>query len=136
MRWRTLFVIGWLGLAPLAATADYPDWAALAEVEVIEVVSVDVDGDVRTTAVWFVLLDGEPYLRTSDSSWLENLRREPNFGLVIEEREYTARAEEIPGDELVARVDAASREKYGWQDRFVRVFRTRTPDILKLSPVP
>jgi hypothetical protein len=136
MRWRTLFVIGWLGLAPLAATADYPDWAALAEVEVIEVVSVDVDGDVRTTAVWFVLLDGEPYLRTSDSSWLENLRREPNFGLVIEEREYTARAEEISGDELVARVDAASREKYGWQDRFVRVFRTRTPDILKLSPVP
>jgi len=136
MRWRTLFVIGWLGLAPLAATADYPDWAALAEVEVIEVVSVDADGDVRTTPVWFVLLDGEPYLRTSGSSWLENLRREPNFGLVIEEQEYTARAEEVSGEEIVARVDAASGEKYGWQECFIHVFRTRTPDILKLSPVP
>lgn len=140
MRWETLFVIpfiiGWLGFVPLSASAEYPDWTALSEVGVIEVMTLDADGDVRTTPVWFVLLDGEPYLRTSGSTWLENLRRTPNFRLVIEEREYQARAEEVPGEEIVARVDAASLEKYGWQERLIHVFRLSPPDILKLVPVP
>ncbi len=59
------------------AAPDHPDWEALADVEVIEVLTHDEDGDLRETKVWFVLLDGEPYLRTSGSRWLENLRRDP-----------------------------------------------------------
>lgn len=116
------------------AGADYPDWQALADVEVIEVVTRDADGSERASKVWFVLVDGAPYLRTSRSRWLENLRRDPDLGLRIEGREYTARAEEVQGDEIVDRVDAASRDKYGWQERAIHPFRLRKPDILKLSP--
>ena len=132
-----------LGVAVLAAAglsaparADYPDWQALADVEVIEVVTRDADGAERATKVWFVLVEGEPYLRTQRSTWLDNLRRDPDLGLRIEGREYEARAEEIPGDAIVERVDAASRDKYGWEERLIHPFRMRKPDILKLSPRP
>ena len=116
------------------ASAEYPDWQALADVDVIEVLSHDADGDLRETKVWFVLVDGEPYLRTNGSRWLANLRRDPQLELRIEDRVYEARAEEIAGDEILQRVDAASREKYGWQERFIHVFRMATPEIVKLSP--
>jgi hypothetical protein len=116
------------------AWAEYPDWASLADVQVIEVVTRDADGDLRETKVWFVLVDGAPYLRTSRSRWLENLRRDPDLVLRIEGREYEARAEAIPGDEIVEQVDRATREKYGWQERAIHVFRIRKPDILRLSP--
>jgi hypothetical protein len=123
-----------LCLAAGAASAEYPDWQALADVDVIEVLSHDADGDLRETKVWFVLVDGEPYLRTNGSRWLANLRRDPQLELRIEDRVYEARAEEIAGDEILQRVDAASREKYGWQERFIHVFRMARPEIVKLSP--
>ena len=116
------------------ALAEYPDWASVADVKVIEVVTRDADGDLRETKVWFVLVDGVAYLRTSRSRWLENLRRDSDLVLRIEEREYEARAEEVPGDEIVEQVDRASREKYGWQERTIHIFRMRKPDILRLSP--
>jgi hypothetical protein len=126
-----------LALALLAlatpAWAEAPDWESLADVKVIEVVTRDADGDLRETKVWFVLLDGVPYLRTSRSRWLENLRRDPDCALRIGGREYAVRAEEIPGDEIVERVDRASAEKYGWQERTIHVFRLRKPDILRVE---
>jgi hypothetical protein len=121
-------------LLAVPARAEYPDWASLANVEVIEVVTQDADGDLRETKVWFVLVDDVTYLRTSRSRWLENLRRAPNLVLRIEGREYAARAEEIQGDEIVEQIDRATREKYGWQERAIRIFRIRKPDILRLSP--
>jgi hypothetical protein len=132
-------VLPWLlALAPLLlaapAPADSPDWESLAAVKVIEVVTKDADGDLRETKVWFVLVDGVPYLRTQGSRWLENLRRDPNLVLRIEGREYGARAEEIPGDEIVETVDRASVEKYGWQEQMIHPFRMRKPEILRLSP--
>ncbi len=127
-----------LALAPLLvaapARADAPDWESLADVKVIEVVTRDADGDLRETKVWFVLVDGASYLRTNGSRWLENLRRDPNLVLRIEGREYEARAEEIPGDEIVEKVDRATLEKYGWQERMIHPFRMGKPDILRLSP--
>jgi hypothetical protein len=123
-----------LALPPVPAAADQPDWESLADVRVIEVVTHDADGDLRETRVWFVLLDGEAYLRTSRSRWLENLRRNPELVLRIEGRDYEARAEEVEGDEIVERVDAASREKYGWQEAIIHPFRMRKPDILRIRP--
>jgi hypothetical protein len=122
----------WLVAAP--SRADYPDWESVAHVKVIEVVTRDADGDLRETKVWFVLVDGAPYLRTQGSRWLANLRRDPNLVLRIEGREYEARAEEIPGDEIVEQVDRATLEKYGWQERMIHPFRMRKPEILRLSP--
>ncbi len=120
--------------APSRAGAEYPDWEELAAVPVIEVLTRDPDGALRETSVWFVLVEGVPHLRTSGSRWLENLRRDPQLGLRIEGREYEARAEAVPGDAIVEQVDRATREKYGWQERAIHLFRLRTPDILRLSP--
>jgi hypothetical protein len=121
-------------MAATGAAADYPDWKALADVKVIEVLTRDEDGDLRETKVWFVEVEGEIYLRTSRSRWLGNLRRDPNLMLRIQGREYPAQAEEIPGDEIVTKVDDATREKYGWQEALIHIFRLRRPDILRLSP--
>jgi hypothetical protein len=127
-----------LALAPLLVAAptraDYPDWEGLADVKVIEVVTRDTDGDLRETKAWFVLVDGAPYLRTQGSRWLENLRRDSNLVLRIDGREYEARAEEIPGDEIVEQVDRATLEKYGWQERMIHPFRMGKPEILRLLP--
>jgi hypothetical protein len=116
------------------ALAEYPDWESVADVGVIEVVTVDPDGDTRETPVWFVMIEGAPYLRTSESRWLENLRRDPNLVLRIEDRDYEARVEEVSGEEMVEAVDRASREKYGWQEAVIHVFRMSTPAILRIHP--
>jgi hypothetical protein len=62
-------------LSALPASAEYPDWDSVANVSVIEVITRDADGDLRESKVWFVLLEGVPYLRTNRSRWLDNLRR-------------------------------------------------------------
>lgn len=121
-------------LLPVFAQAQQPDWEGLAAVPVIEIITSDANGDLRETKVWFVLIDGQPYLRTNASRWLENLRRDPDCVLRIEGREYPARAEEVPGDAMVEAVDRASREKYGWQERMIHVFRMRTPQIIHIHP--
>ena len=116
------------------AGADYPDWESVAEVSTIEILTHDEDGDLRETTIWFVLLGGEPHLRTADSRWLQNIRRDPNVGFRIEGQEYEAAAREVTSDEMIEKVNQALREKYGWGDRFVRPLRYRNPRILRVSP--
>ena len=58
-----------------------PDWMELAAPDVVRVVTVDPDGDVRVTKVWIVAHAGSAWLRTSDSRWLANLRRDPSLEL-------------------------------------------------------
>lgn len=138
MRSRKVLVLALLlfapGLAPGLAAAGYPDWQAVADVGVIEVLTVDEDGDAREAKVWFVLVDGKPYLRTNGSRWLENLRRDPNLGLLIEDEVYEARAVEVEGDEILEQVDAASSEKYGWQESIIHPFRMKKPEVLLIMP--
>jgi len=129
-----LFALLIFATAP--AMADYPDWDSVADVKIIKVVTIDEDGDERVAKVWFVLVEGVPYLRTNRSRWLDNLRRDPTLGLRIEDREYEATAEEIHGDAIVEVVDEASAAKYGWQESLIHPFRMLKPDILKLGPLP
>jgi len=117
-----------------AAWSEYPDWNDYADVNVIEVITQDEGGDKRETKVWFVLLGGEPYLRTSGSRWLANLRRDPDFKVRIEGNLYEAQAEEIEGEAIAEKVDIASKRKYGLSDRLIGLFRSRKPDILRISP--
>ena len=132
----------WFALVSFAALSspatgnedDYPNWNAYVDVSVIELITDDADGDVRKTKVWFVLLGGEPYLMTSNSRWLKNLRRDPNLKLVIEGKEYKAQAEEISGDALREKVDIASQRKYGFQESLIRLFSFRQSQILRLMP--
>jgi hypothetical protein len=124
-----------VALASLAtgAAAEELDWEKYADVKVIDVVTVDPDGDLRKTPVWFVLLEGAAYLRTSRSRWLENIRRDPKVVIRIKDEEFPLLAHAVEGEEIIQRVDTASREKYGWQEAMIHVFRFRTPDILRLS---
>ena len=129
-----LGLLFWFSLASSPAYSDYPNWNDYADVDVIEVLTEDEDGKVRETKVWFVLLGGDAYLRTSGSRWLDNLRRDPNLSLRIEGTLYQARAEEIWGDVIVEKVDIASQRKYGFSDRLIGLFRFRKPDVLRLYP--
>ena len=110
------------------------DWSKVGDVDVIEIVTTDEDGDLRVTNVWFVVVDGVGYLRTNHSRWLENLRRDPDVRIRIEGIEYPQRAHEVTDAEVIARVEAASRVKYGFQDRVVHAFRTSHPQVIELSP--
>src|SRR5262245_18651019 len=65
-------------LFAVSVRAAEPDWKALADEDTIEIVTHDADGDVRETPVWVGVLDGVPYVRTTESRWLANIGRDPN----------------------------------------------------------
>lgn len=130
-----LYLIAFFTLVSTAATvyADELDWEEVEDVRVIEIITVDEDGDDRKTKVWFVRIDGVPYLRTNDSRWLENIRRDPGVLIRIDGSEYVQLAHEVTTPELIEQVDTASRAKYGWQEAVIHVFRISDPEILRLS---
>ena len=122
-----------LALTAPTAYADELDWEDVRDVRVIEIITMDEDGDDRETKVWFARVDGSTYLRTNDSRWLENIRRDPGVQIRIDEIEYVHLAHEVTPPELFEQVDAASRTKYGWQEAIIHPFRIGDPEILKLS---
>jgi len=132
--WTGVFVAILVFAGPNPARAEFPDWNRFAEVQTIDVLTLDEDGELRQTPVWFVLLYSEPYLRTNDSRWLANLRRAPNLQLRIKGTVYEAQAEEIPGREILEKVDIASRRKYGLQERLIHLFRISSPQVIRLFP--
>jgi len=94
--------------------------------------ALDSDGDGRETKLWIVMIDGEAYLRTNDSRWLANLRRMPLATLRVDDELYPVVGQIMSDPELVEHVDRASREKYGWQEKFIHVFRMNEPTIVRL----
>ena len=133
-RWQRVLVALLILAGGTAAEAEFPDWNQFADVQVIEVLTYDEDGELRETPVWFVLLSAEAYLRTSNSRWLENLRRDPNLRLRIEGVIYEAQAEEIPDEGLLGKIDIASSRKYGLQEQVINLFRMSPPQILRIFP--
>ncbi len=63
-----LAVLGFAAPAAADSPHPYPDWETLADVGVIEVLTHDEDGDLRESKAWFVTVEGEVYLRTSESA--------------------------------------------------------------------
>jgi hypothetical protein len=128
-----------LAIAFLAAGAraasKIPDWEALKDVGQIEVVTHDEDGDERETTIWFVTVDGEGFIRTGDSTWGENIQRNPADVLLrIEDVEYPMQAEFIESSSLRERVVKAFRDKYGWVDSVVEIMRDAHPLIMHMLP--
>jgi hypothetical protein len=109
-------------LFAVSVRAAEPDWKSLAEEDTIEIVTHDEDGDVRETTVWVGVLDGVPYVRTTESRWLENIGRDPNVLVRVAGAEYPLRADAIVDTELRARVDAVFRAKYGFMDKMLGWF--------------
>ena len=108
------------------------DWDAHSAVGVIEILTHDSDGDLRQTKVWFVRVDEQTYLRTSNSRWLANIRRDPQATVRVEGVDYPQLAELVEDPATWQAVEDASNQKYGFQNRFIRTFRIRQPDILRL----
>ena len=117
-----LYTIGLL-VGGLVIAAMLVDEGELATLE-----SVSPDGRHWETQVWLVELDGVPHLRahSTDTEWLERVRRHPELKLVREkgEKESDAWQAEINGSDpdLRARVNRAMAEKYGTADRILTWF--------------
>lgn len=110
------------------------DWDAHSDVGVIEILTRDPDGELRQTKVWFVRIAGHTYLRTSNSRWLHNIRRDPRVTVRVEGADYPQLAEVVEEPETWQAVEDASNDKYGLQNRFIRLFRMRRPEVLRLLP--
>lgn len=113
--------------------AELPDWQQVAEVDTVQVLTENEDGAVRNTRVWLAVVDGQGYIRTGGSSWGENVERDPDVRVRIEGTEYALHALFVEDDELRERIVAAFREKYGFSDALVGLFRGARPKIMRLT---
>ena len=118
----------------LAVEATPPDWNALSAVETIEILSENPDGSAQETTVWLVVLDGEGYIRTGNTSWYPNLQRKPEIAVRILDKEYAVTAQPVPDPAQIERVEAVFNQKYGWSDTIRGWIFRGTPNIVKLVP--
>ncbi len=100
--------------APLAS--EPVDWGAVDERWSVHLVTLDPDGDTRVTRVWLAVVDGAGTVRTNHSRWARNLQRDPSLRLRVLGIDYPLRVEFVDDTDATAAIDAAFREKYGWQD--------------------
>ena len=127
-------LVALLALSTSAAMADEVDWEAANAHGVIQLVTVDPDGDVRETSVWLAVVGDRGYVRTNDSRWFQNIERDSELLLRIDDTDIPIRAEPQTDLALWERVDDAFREKYGWQVRMLEFFGADGGDnMLKLS---
>lgn len=130
------FVLG-LALAGPALAAP-PDWAGWAELDTVDVITTDEDGEPREHPIWIAVSEGTGYLRTSRrSSWGDNLARDGQLRLRGAPGELSLRAQLVTEAAEVERVTAAFDAKYGgfmsWMSGLIR----GTPRIFRLSaPAP
>jgi hypothetical protein len=119
--------------ATATAAADL-DWAAVADVETVHVLTTDEDGDARATKIWLVVLDGVGYIRTSRrTTWGGNVKRDPDIALRIGDTDYPVRATFIVDEAERARIVAGFEEKYGSNPIF-NFIRGDDPPIMRLEP--
>jgi hypothetical protein len=117
-----------------AAGAATPDWNAVADVQEVQVVTQDEDGEERDTTIWLLVMEGQGYIRTGGTRWGDNVLRDPEVVLEIEGESYPLRVEFVEDDADREKIVAAFREKYGWVDGFMEMFRGSRPKIMRLLP--
>jgi len=117
-----------------SAGAATPDWSAVADVQEVQVKTQDEDGDERDTTIWLLVVDGQGYIRTGGTRWGDNVVRDPEVVLEIEGESYPLRVEFVEDDADREKIIAAFREKYGWVDGFMEMFRGSHPKIMRLLP--
>ena len=118
--------------APLPASA--LDWNAVADTDTVVVLTTDDTGEPAEITVWLAVVDGQGYLRTGNTSWRPYVEADPEIGLRIGEAEHPLRATRVDDPALVATVVASFREKYGFSDWLIGLFRGGDPLILRLDP--
>ena len=123
------FALGFAG----SAAAAMPDWSKWADLQTVTVISVDEGGRPRTTTVWIVVVDGQPYLRTGNTVWGGNVERAGKLTLKGGPGEYELRVEKVTDPSLQEKVMAAFRAKYGIWDRVSTLIRFGARRIFRLS---
>ncbi len=127
----------WAFAALLAAGAAHGagfDWAPFEQESVIRILTHDEDGDLRDTKIWVVVVDGAGYIRTNASRWLENIQRDPEVQIRLGAYDYLMQAREVTDPAMTERVEEAFKEKYGFVQRVMSLFRFREPTVLQLVP--
>jgi len=133
-RGKSLALVGAASILALAAAAaELPDWNAVADLETVSVATSNADGTLRYTTVWIVVVDGRGYIRTGNTTWGENVVRDPSLKLVIGDTEYALRADFVEAEDERARVTAAFNAKYGWVDSMLGWLRGARPKIMRLA---
>jgi hypothetical protein len=127
-----LLLLAALLAAPAVAAA--PDWAAVAEEDTVYVVTSDEDGDRRETKIWVLVLDDVGYIRTSRSTrWGDNVERNPEIALRVDDADYPLRATFIEEAADRDRIVAGFEEKYG-SNPILNWIRGDDPRIMRLDP--
>jgi len=95
------------------------DWSRLAQVENAQ---LETNPDApHSINIWFVIVDGEPYLATSllmgsdvpdEREWVRNVSADPKIRLRVEGNVYPARVNPVSDAATKARVFASFQEKY------------------------
>jgi hypothetical protein len=116
------------------AQSDGPEWASLAEVDTVQVLTTNEDSRVRDTTVWLVVVDGDGYIRTGGTAWGDNAVRDPEIEVSIEGTKYPLRVHFVEDDGLRQRITDSFREKYGFADSLIGLFRGDRPKIMRLTP--
>ncbi len=119
--WRVAAAAIAFGLACASAPVSREpiDWSAADERWSLHIVTVDPDGDERVTRIWLASVDGAGAIRTGDSRWWANLRRDPACRIRVLDVDYPVRAEFVTEHEVKARIDDAFVAKYGWFERLL-----------------
>jgi hypothetical protein len=127
----------WLSLSLLAAAAPWNP-AAVARQSTIELLTVGADEGEHWSTVWFVVVDGQPYVRLGSRAArrIENNTTAPRLKVRVARSEiHPMRYEQAP--EMAERINAAMGEKY-WSDVLGEPFRrlglSSPPLMLRLVP--
>jgi hypothetical protein len=134
--WSAIATLVFLAVAP-RAMAEPPAWGDIAAVETITAITRDEAGDIRETTIWLVGLDGAAFIRTAKSTaWGDDVERNPEIVLRVAGTEYPVRITFIEDEEIRDRVRNAFRDKYGFGDAAIALFRGRGPRIMQVDANP
>jgi hypothetical protein len=130
-------VILLLSLAPLitahAAAEEALDWSRYAEHGVVTVTTTNRDGSARHTKAWLAVVDGRSYLRTGGTRWGDNIERHPEVAVLIGSESLDLRVRFVTDEDTREAVKRAFREKYGFTDWAINLFRGNNPRIMLLE---
>ena len=112
-------------------------WWALESFGVATVETLQADGSLRQTHVWFVEPDGELWLEAGspENGWFRDVLENRALTFSAERRSGRYRAEPIDGDAARRKIRSLIRAKYGFRDRWVGLLVDTSLSVaVRLSP--
>jgi hypothetical protein len=127
-----LLVMSVAAATPAAAV----EWKEFTKANTVTITTNNADGTPKQTTVWLIVLEGFPYVRTGNTSWAENIARDPNVLLNVDKQDFLLRAVQVQDQLLIERLQAAYREKYGLSDRLVGLMPGAGTKLFRLDARP